>query len=135
MDEQCPICKDAFGSSPDIAVVAMTCGHKLHEECMKEFCNVQDKTMATINCPVCSLNSHDVRALEVRQGIDVAAVEVRQGVAPETIVDIDDGDEDDASTDLSATTDGFADAVPAPAPEEVPAPDNYYVPTRVHDYY
>ena len=114
MDEQCPVCKDAFGSTPDQPVSAMTCGHRMHDECMREFCQVKQQDAATIKCPICSLTAHDVHALELSQGLVPAATTAVDGSE-----EVDDGDDDDASTDLEATT----EAVPAPPPEAVPAPE------------
>ena len=135
MDDQCPVCKDAFGSTPDQPVSAMTCGHRMHDECMREFCQVKQQDAAMIKCPICSLTAHDVHALELSQGLVPAATTAVDGSE-----EVDDGDDDEASTDLEATTEAV------PAPEAAPAPETalvlviiittiVYVPTRVHDYY
>ena len=60
---------------------------------MQEYCRVKEQTLANIKCPICSLTSHQVLAMEVREGI-----------GPETIVDAED--DDGTSTDLRATTRG-----------------------------
>ena len=124
MDEQCPVCKDAFGTTPDQPVSAMTCGHRMHDECMREFCQAKQQDAATIKCAICSLTSHDVHALELSQGIGPATTTAVDGSE-----EVDDGDEDEASTDLEATTEVVSapEAVPAPEaappPEAVPPPD------------
>ena len=144
-DEQCPVCKAAFRSTPDQPVSAMTCGHRMHEECIGKMCQVNQQDAATIKCPICSLTSHDVHRLELSQGITLAtAVD-----GPE---DVDDGDEDGRSTDLEALTERVPAPEAVPPPEAVPTPEALpqpetalaqviiittivYVPTRVHDYY
>ena len=78
-DEQRPVCKDAFRSTPDQPVSAMTCGHRMHDECMREFCQVKQPDAATIKCPICSLTAHDVHALELSQGIALAAATAVDG--------------------------------------------------------
>ena len=141
MDEQCPVCRDDFGSTPDQLASAMTCGHRMHDECMKEFCHVKQQDAATIKCPICSLPSHDVHALELSQGIGLAAATAVDG--PE---EVDDGDEDGRSTDLEALTERVPAPEAVPPPEALPQPETalaqviiittiVYVPTRVHDYY
>ena len=147
MDEQCPVCKDAFGSTPDQPVSALTCGHRMHDECMRAFCQVKQQDPANTKCPICSLTSHDVHALEVSQGIGPATTTTVDGSK-----EVDGGDEDEASTDVEALTEALPapEAVPAPKavppPEAVPQPETalaqviiittiVYVPTRVHDYY
>ena len=94
MAAQCPVCKDAFGSTPDQPVSAMTCGHRMHDECMREFCQVKQQDAAMIKCPICSLTAHDVHALELSQGLVPAATTAVDGSE-----EVDDGDEDEASTD------------------------------------
>ena len=141
MDEQCPVCKDAFGSTPDQPVSALTCGHRMHDECLREFCQVKQQDAATIKCPICSLTSHDVHALEVSQGIGLAAATSVDGSE-----EVDGGDEDEASTDVEALTEALPAPEAVPPPEAVPQPETalaqviiittiVYVRTRVHDYY
>ena len=114
---------------------------------MGELCQVNQQDAATIKCPICSLTSHDVRRLELSQGIALAAATAVDG--PE---EVDDGDEDGRSTDLEALTERVPAPEEVPAPEAVPPPEAMpqpetapaqviiittivYVPTRVHDYY
>ena len=75
---------------------------------MQEYCRVKEQTLANIKCPMCSLTS-----------LEVLAMEVREGIGPETIVDAED--DDGTSTDLSATTETQTFAQPAPVTEPVPA--------------
>ena len=108
---------------------------------MEELCQVKQQDAATIKCPICSLTSHDVHALELSQGIALAAATAVDG--PE---EVDDGDEDGRSTDLEALTERVPAPEAVPPPEAVPQPETapaqviiittiVYVPTRVHDYY
>ena len=113
----------------------------MHDDCMREFCWVKQQDAATIKCPICSLNAHDVHALALSQGIVLAATTAVDGSE-----EVDDGDEDDASTDLEATTEAVPAPEAVPPPEAVPQPETalalviiittiVYLPTRVHDYH
>ena len=105
---------------------------------MEELCQVNQQDAATIKCPICSLTSHDVHALEMSQLATATAVD-----GPE---EVDDGDEDGRSTDLEALTERVPAPEAVPPPEAVPQPETalaqviiittiVYVPTRVHDYF
>ena len=111
---------------------------------MEELCQVNQQDAATITCPICSLTSHDVHALEMSQLATATAVD-----GPE---EVDDGDEDGRSTDLEALTERVPAPEAVPPPEAVPTPEALpqpetalaqviiittivYVPTRVRDYY
>ena len=81
--------------------------------------------------PHLPVNSHDVHAMEVSQGIVLEATATVDGSVH--AMEVDDEDEDGTSTDLEATTEAVPateavrapapEAVPAPAPEAVPAPE------------
>ena len=96
---------------------------------MEELCQVNQQGAATIKCPICSLTSHDVHALELSQGIALAAATAVDG--PE---EVDDGDEDGRSTDLEALTEAVPQPETAPA-QVIIITTIVYVPTRVHDYF
>ena len=126
-NEECPCCKQLFGSMEEMARDALTCGHVFHAECIEEYCSHKQQDITSVPCQLCSFTADDVVKMKASQQLETLGGS-SSSAAPMVVED-----DDDSSTDVSAATLGRPEEEPAPfqepfpeqesAPEQEPSPE------------
>ncbi len=62
--DECPCCKQLFGSTPEMENHSLACGHVYHAECIDEYRLIKECDFDTLPCPICKLTAREVAGME-----------------------------------------------------------------------